>query len=565
MNFDEITRKIKFKHLYYLLIFLSALVIRTVAVARLTATNTEAEIFINLVHSSGEAGQSGSILFQLLTKPLLAMFGNSNLTLRWWAILAGACITLLPLLYANILGERTALILAFLLALDPFQVANGMLADGNALTMLTLYAALGFFQRKRYGLGTISFVAFLFSGLHIQYGLVLLLLIAAVAGMFELGKKVVGFLKDILQYNREKLATLAITAFLVILLFPIMNISFSDGFSQFFHGFQNWQKPYVVGEYPQLFLLALLSYLPIFLVCVFPIGKLPVKREMTAALYLGLLVMLIAVAIYPGHAVIDLVWASLPICVLSAMKINHMIENYQGYSKKIQIPTILLMVLTISLVIHFGLLVYRMQYGINWAAEGLSIIILIVLFVMVTMFITYNESVGLAMSAAGIDFLIVLLVIQLAFTWRATGLNGNPAAEILWGGYYEGDQMVDEIIDNADLKVLDTGLVNEVAFLDYDNAAVEWAVGQKYPTVTRNINLGGEPYAVIFTESSTGLESIAADDYYGQKFIAASVPSWTWRPIKSLVSSEFWSWLLWRQNEQIPVYHYVWLNKNLFH
>ena len=564
MKYDKFMRKITLKHIYYGLIFVSLLVIRTIAAEKLAATNTEAEIFINLTNSTGDAGWSGSMLYQLLTKPLIALLGHSNLILRCWTILPGALVTLLPLLYEDILGKRTALILSILLALDPFQTANGILADGNALTMLTLFAAFGFFLRKKYGLGTTSFIAFLFSGPNVQYGIVLIFMIAAITAMFGLRGGYIKALKDIIQHIRKKLINAAVIVFLAALLLSILKISFSDIFSQLILILQNWQKLYAVGSYPQLFPQALLSYLPIFLVSIYPEGRLHLKREVIIALYLGLLVMLLFVSLYPGHAVVDLVWVSLPVCLICAFKINNLIEKYHEFTGKIHIYTILLSILLVSLAIHFGLLVYKLQYGINWINELLSITTLLILIVMVIVFTAYNESLMLAVNTAGTGFLAVILAIQLTFTWRSTGLNGNPAAEILWGGYFEGDQTVNEIITNADLVSIDTGLVNEVALLDDTNAAVEWAVGQDYPIEAKYFGLDGEQYAVVITDSSSGLDGSVVDGYFGQNFIALSYPAWTWQPIKNLGSSDFWAWLIWRRNEQISIYHYIWLDKNLF-
>lgn len=564
MDFSKLLQRIKLKHLCYLLIFLTALITRFIAADRLAATNREAAIFLNLTSASGEAGQSGSILYQILTKPLLAMFGDSILVLRFWVVIAGGLISLLPLLYEDALGKRTAVILSFLLALDPFQIANGIQADGSSLTMLALFAAVGFFIGKKYGFGVIASCAFLFSGSNVQYGIALVLITNAIISMFELSKQYLVVLRSIVQYLREKIPTIIITACFVVLLFFIQKIPFSDFFSHMFQVFQNWRQPYALGSYPQLFPLALLSYMPIALISLYPSRHSHIKREVIAALYLGLLVMILITAFYPGHSVSDLVWVSLAICVLCAIKINNLVDQYLEFTPRNHLYTLILAFVLISIAIHFGMLVYKFDIGYNLLAELLSMITLLVLFVMVVVFVTYNESVSLAINSASVGFLILLITVQLAFSWRAAGLNGNPSAEILWGGYFEGEHTLDYILKNADLKSINSELENKVAFQDYDKKSVEWSVAQKYKTENKHFGLGDNKYAVAITETNYDLDEMALDGYYGQDFVAESYPLWTWKPFESLLSGDYWTWLLKRQNEQVRTYHYVWLNKNLF-
>lgn len=564
MVFNKAMQKVKHKHLIYALIFLSALFLRMVTAGRLAASGDEAAIFLNLSSTTGNPGHSGSILYQLLTKPLIAMFGDSIQVLRFWIALSGALMTLLPLLFDEILEKQSALVLAILLVLDPFQIANSIQANGNILTVLTLFSAIGFILKSRYGIGILAFTAFLLTGINVFYGFVLIFLLIGMIYLFgqkkDLGKRI----QEYYQSIQKSITTIVLVGCIFVFLSFLLQIPYSDFLSHLLQFIQNWNQPYSLGSYPQLFPLALISYLPIIFIGLIPVGKSQIKPEVNIALYLVALVMLFFVAFYPGHSVLDLVWASLPICILAASKIGILIEKYIHYPPKIHIYTLLLMIVLISIAIHFGMLVYKLEFGINLLADLLSVITLLILIVLIIIFLTSSESLELALNAAGIGFLLLILTLQTAFSWRASGLNGSPQAEILWGGYFVDEEIAADIILNADLDTIDLDTDKSVAFLDYDNPAVEWSLDQKFPSEKIQFSLGENKNAVVITESSTGLDDKVLEGYYGQDFVAVSYPLWTWKPFTSLKTSDYWSWLLKRQNEQVHVYHYIWLNKRLF-
>ena len=170
----------------------------------------------------------------------------------------------------------------------------------------------------------------------------------------------------------------------------------------------------------------------------------------------------------------------------------------------------------------------------------------------------------LAFKALKISLLVIILFLQLSFSWRSVGLNGNPAGEIFWNGYFEGGELVRETIDNADLEVLIDGVDSQVAFLDNENAAVKWAVGVEYPYTDHLYGLVDTRYAVIISASNQAVPDESEDGYYGQDFVSSRYPLWTWQPFKSLLSSDFWVWLFFRQGQMLNEYNYIWVNKTLF-
>jgi hypothetical protein len=56
---------------------------------------------------------------------------------------------------------------------------------------------------------------------------------------------------------------------------------------------------------------------------------------------------------------------------------------------------------------------------------------------------------------------------------------------------------------------------------------------------------------------------INKDNYQGQEFISNSYPLWTWNPILSFTSTDYWNWFLFRNNLQYKEYNSIWINKTL--
>jgi hypothetical protein len=218
----------------------------------------------------------------------------------------------------------------------------------------------------------------------------------------------------------------------------------------------------------------------------------------------------------------------------------------------------------VSLVISLSKVVYQISANLYSLNAILSAITLLVLVVMLLIFMAYNESIALAFNIFRICLLCVLVFVQFSFSWRAAGLNGEPSRELFWEGYFEGTEQVHSIIDNADLELLDTSVDKQVAFYKYENTAVKWSVAADYPCEDQPFGLADERYAVIISAADEENLDGAADGYYGQSFISSSYPLWIWQPFKSLASSDFWSWLFFREGQMLREYDHIWVNKSIF-
>ena len=255
MENNQRLQNLQVKHLVYLGIFLLALGLRLFAASRLVITQPEADILFRLTRDGAVSTSRGSLLYQLLTLPLMDLFGSGRLVVRLWLILAGAALTLVPLLFEDWLGEKQALILSTLFALDPFGNAASLQLNSSLLTLCTLLVSLGLFHRRKYFSGVLVFLAFILSGRAILYPLGLGLIFALVLYLQKELAPVKEFSLAILQSIRENIrAILIVLAGLVLVLF-LLQIPLSDSLNDVFTMFTNWgtalrfrQQPAIISH-----------------------------------------------------------------------------------------------------------------------------------------------------------------------------------------------------------------------------------------------------------------------------------------------------------------------------
>ncbi len=149
-DLKSLYQSLKLKHLLVGLTFGAVLTIRLVAANLLEITKPESQILFEITRNPGNLIGQASILYQILTVPLIRFFGSGNLVVRFWPVLATSVLILLPIFLEDIFGSRPAVLLAFLLALDPFLNANAIQINGSALTICCLALLIVFLQRRKF-------------------------------------------------------------------------------------------------------------------------------------------------------------------------------------------------------------------------------------------------------------------------------------------------------------------------------------------------------------------------------------------------------------------------------
>jgi hypothetical protein len=563
INMKPVYHSLKIKHLFAGFFFLTTLIFRLMAARQLEITKPEAQILLQITQRDAGLNGQASILYQVLTIPLMRFFGNSNLVVRFWPLLAGSLLIILPLLFEDLLGKRSAVILCFLIALDPFVNANSIILSGNALTLCLLILTADYLRKQRYLSGTIFLVGLLLSGANLIYALLLVVFLSMNAILHTKRNPLANISKLFWDYLRQHLSSFGVILAIIAVSTFLLYIPLSDFAGNFLSMLQRWGKPYNLGDTPPLYPIALLSYLPLGIILLF-IKRIHKKTVPSTHIHLWILVGLIMIALNPAHQIIDLVWVSLPVCLLGALKLDEVVTDLEASPNRLGIYVTIFASLLVSLAITFVMVIYQFNWGLSVISGLLSTITLLIFITTAFIFLATSESVSLAASTARLSILLIFLVIQVGFSWRALGLNGNPSGEILWGGYYQGADVVRQIIKHADLETVKTHLDHQVAFLAESNDAVKWDISRDFPISERPLSLGDASYAVVITADNDELTGKTFESYLGQQFIADSYPMWTWQPLKSLLDTDYWSWLIFRQAQMYDGYQTIWVNQKVF-
>src|SRR3990172_7497091 len=137
------------EHLLYSLIIFLALVLRFASLEDLALNEFEATAALPASELAGGAHptlgeQPGYVV---LTSLLFGLFGSTEFAARLWPALFGLALVALPYFWRDLLGKKVALILAFLLAIDPGLVAVSRLAGGAVIAISAALMALTAWRR----------------------------------------------------------------------------------------------------------------------------------------------------------------------------------------------------------------------------------------------------------------------------------------------------------------------------------------------------------------------------------------------------------------------------------
>src|SRR5688500_5515187 len=157
-----------FKHegWLYWLAFLIALGFRLIQLGASPLTDSEATLALQALHlAQGKAPLLGSQPgYILLTSILFAVIEATNFMARFVPALVGSTLAFVPYFFRDKIKPRPALILAFLLAIDPGLVALSRQAGGTVLAVTFLLFAWAMWRNRR------AIPAGIFAGLALLSG-----------------------------------------------------------------------------------------------------------------------------------------------------------------------------------------------------------------------------------------------------------------------------------------------------------------------------------------------------------------------------------------------------------
>jgi len=268
LEMKDSKNKLKNPAIWFLLALILALVLRLVSLGASSFTQSE----LTLVNqawkiSQGLSESNGSVpVYSALTALLFFIFDASNFLARFLPAIAGASLVILPWFWKEELGEKSALILSFGLAIESAFLLFSRTVNGGIFAIAGLLWAITFFKKGKVGFfGFALAIAFL-SG---QTFWLLLVFGVLAIGLLRLMKAEVGpgatCPLRINQGWKKALLVFLVSLFLIstsFLLNPSGLGSLASGLLDFLKGFgQAFEKPLLHPFY----LLLAHSFLPLVL------------------------------------------------------------------------------------------------------------------------------------------------------------------------------------------------------------------------------------------------------------------------------------------------------------
>lgn len=495
------------------------------------------------------------------------LFDSSNFLTRLWPVLVGASLVLVPYFFRSLLGRKAALILAFVLALDPGLVAISRLGGGQMLALgFGLWSLTLAYTRKPIWSGIFAGLALLSgpTALHGLLGLASTWLLIKLFGnlrVLSINQENTG----IGTPSRRAILTWSLVAGVTIFLVGSIFLIYPQGISDWVTTIPS----YLVGwgnanGVPALRLLAILVvFQPLALIfgVIASVRGWIRRKPIERVLSLWLLISLILILVYPSRQVSDLVWVLIPLWSLAGLELARSLvwDSRFGIVSLGQAALIFLIMalfwlnLSAADVIIADLQSTAIRLGVLGGVLALAAV--------VTVLVTYGWSWQIAQRGLVWGFCLGLGVFGFANMWSTTQLHQSGNVGV-WHPYpltADEDLLVKTV---EDLSNWNTGRADAIdVTVVADAPSLRWALRDitqvNYLSEKELSTLRGES-SIVLTLQIQEAPSLA-DSYRGQDFAWWSYPDWG-----GALPGDFYKWLLFRSAPVRQEHLILWAREDLF-
>ncbi|HET6596079.1 MAG TPA: hypothetical protein VFG81_10680 [Anaerolineales bacterium] len=567
----------------YWLAFLIALGFRLLQLGASPLTDSEATLALQALQiAQGKAPllspQPGYILF---TSILFALINTSNFMARFLPALTGSALVFAPYLFRGKIKPRPALILAFLIAIDPGLVALSRQAGGTMLAVAFLLFAWGMWRSQRLTLAGFFAGMALLCGPSLWAGLLVLgLTWLFIQGMGSkpasseatdqslISNPPVANYQLPISFYRPAVTSLLLTLLFGGTLFFLSPNGLSAWLSALPEYLRGWTAPSPMSA--GRVLLAFFAYEPlgIFLAILSLIRGYRTKspRILRVSLWLG--VALLLAVFYRQTS--ELVWVILPLLILAAWELSRAFQLFA--EERVEVGVVVLALMILLVYFWFGVSKIALDpitslatnsfplLGRNIQIPGAPYMVLvgvILVIVLCISFIAFGWSARTAWLGMTWAFVIFLGVYSLGTAWGASGLRAPTGVE-LW--------KVDQAPVQPNLLLASVNDVSEfslghdqsqpVTIVGIDSPALEWVLRDRTLEMVSTLDPQVAPPIVITTAmSDLGLPSA----YRGQDFLWRPTPRW-----QEIQNPDWIRWLVFRQLPREEETIILWVRDDLF-
>ena len=505
-------------------------------------------------------------IYTVLTGVNFSIWGASDFLARLWPALIGSLVVLLPFGFRKFLGNRTAIIFAFCLAVDPVFIAASKQVNGTIMACFFIFFTIMALINKKHVLGGVLAVFTILSGASVWLG-VLSLAVAYLLNkllssrpndndqknnvqlipIVEFGKK------DWLNVGKGAVIGIVLIG-TIIFTKPELLSGLVSGFVEFVKG---WGRVSNVTILSLLFIIVAYEFIP------FVLGGLAIARgikenhPVELALARWMLVSTLLVVFYPAHQLFDLIWLAIPLLILASRQI----ERIAYLLKKLQGPDFaygaLVAVLLVFSLLSAGSFINQISGSVEYIRGLVGMVAGIVLIAVTALLVAWGWQAGTSKKGLLLGFLFVGILVGFSTSMRSAGLSRYPAAE-LWNSSsipVDADIVTSTI---NDMSLWKTGLPESLSILRAGDlsASMAWYF-RNYKNFSTTLEVPGGNLSDIVINDGAALSSQAA--YRGQDFV------WERTMQKKDVKVVDWiKWLLFRKANYNDRTIVLWFRTDLF-
>lgn len=560
---NELTtsKKISVEIVLYACVLIISLALRFALLDRTPLNEAEARLAMeawNLAQGKDVliSGQPGYIA---LTASVFSVFKASNFLARFWPALIGSMAALLPFLFRERLGRTTALVLAFLLALDPFLISMSRSASGSMFALVGLLAGIGFWYIRRPVWSGISFGLSLLGGIDLWPGL------AVFALAFFASPKTLRLAWTTEEGNRKPnfkimAISLAITAGVISTTFLTNPAGISAVGSSLIEYFKSWVAPSHTPYYSAAIIWLILE-IPALIFSIWGLVD-GIKDQNPLTSFCGIwggLALLLALVNHSRNLE-ELFWVSVPLLILAAMKISRLVQRTQVESKVVFFAE---MAAVIALCVFSFMNLINLVNSNSMNPEDLrnriiGTLLPLILLAIVTALFAWGWSAPSTRKGLMLGIGVILLAGWIGSVWKAADLGSRPELEFSSSrGYPVGESNLIKTV--SDLSLWSTSQANriDIQIVNIGSDSLKWVL-RNFDNIRVEDNFNPNlASSVILTPQNIVIESESI--YRGQNIV------WSIEPDFASMSVRDWAkWALFRTAPQKNTELILWANNALF-
>ena len=566
--------RLKYEGWLYGLAFLIALGFRLIALGAAPLTDSEATLAMQALHIAQGTRPllAPQPIYILLTSIFFTVIESTNFLARLIPAVVGSTLVFAPFFFREQLKPRPALILAFLVAIDPGLVALSRLASGTILAVtFSVFASSMWIHRRLIPAGIFAGLALL-SGPSLWAGLISMSLTwLFIQGLQSRSVKEQSPITNppisstLTNYQlRPPLLALLLTLVLAGTLFFLVPNGLSAWLDSIPTYLKGWGTPST--ETPGRILFTVLAYEPlgIFLAIMSLIRGYRTGSTRIIRLSVWLAVSLLLAVFYRQPS--ELVWVILPLLALAALELSRSFNIFPSERLEVGVVTTALLILLTYIwfdISAIGLDPFN-QFVTNIPILGsvrnprFAILYgAIAILIACIAFVAFGWSGRTAWLGSTWAFIVFFTVYTLGAAWGASGIRNKNGVE-LWT--LDSRPAQANLLLSSVQEVSDYSLGHEesqpVTIMGINSPALEWLLRNHAVKLVSALDPLSTP-PIVITPPMDDLKLSSA--YRGEGF--------TWRQrvqYESMQRPEWWRWLVNRQLPRENETIILWARNDLF-